>query len=60
MQSSMLAPILALITWTFVVWLWMYATRIPAIRAAGIDASRVTRKDALEVLPVSVMQVADN
>ena len=60
MQSSMLAPILALITWTFVVWLWMYATRIPAIRAAGIDASRVKRKDELEVLPVSVKQVADN
>jgi hypothetical protein len=60
MQSGMLAPVLALIMWTFVVWVWMYATRIPAIRAAGIDPSRLKRKDELDVLPVSVKQIADN
>jgi hypothetical protein len=60
MQPSILAPVLALILWTFVVWLWMYATRIPAMRTAGIDPSRIKRKDELDILPVSVKQVADN
>lgn len=60
MQPGILAPIQALIMWTFVVWLWMYATRIPAIRAAGIDPARIKRKDELDVLPVSVKQIADN
>lgn len=60
MQTSMLAPVLALIVWTFVIWVWMYATRIPAIRAAGLDPARVKRKDDLDVLPVSVQQIADN
>jgi hypothetical protein len=60
MQPSMLAPVLALIVWTFVIWTWMYATRIPAIRAAGLDPARVKRKDDLDVLPVSVQQIADN
>jgi hypothetical protein len=60
MQPSILAPALALIVWTFVIWLWMYATRIPAMRAAGIVASRIKRKDELDVLPVSVKQIADN
>lgn len=60
MQSGILAPVLALIIWTFVIWLWMYVTRIPAMRAAGIDPTRIKRKDELDVLPVSVKQVADN
>jgi hypothetical protein len=60
MQPSMLAPVLALVVWTFVIWVWMYATRIPAMRAAGLNPSRVKRKDDLDVLPVSVQQVADN
>lgn len=57
---STLTPVLALIAWTFVVWIWMYATRIPAMRAAGLDAAKVKRKSDLSVLPVKVEQVADN
>jgi hypothetical protein len=60
MHSTMLTPVLALILWTFVIWLWMYATRIPAMRAAGIDPARIKRKDELDVLPVAVTQIADN
>ena len=30
--SPMLAPVIALVLWTFVMWGWMYWTRIPAIR----------------------------
>ena len=32
-----LSPVLALVAWTLVMWIWMYATRIPAMQAAGID-----------------------
>jgi len=57
---STLTPILALIVWTFVLWIWMYATRIPAMRAAGIDPARMKRKEELDVLPTKVKQIADN
>jgi len=30
-------PVLALVAWTLVMWVWMYATRIPAMKTAGID-----------------------
>ena len=30
-------PVLTLVAWTLVMWVWMYATRIPAMQAAGID-----------------------
>lgn len=60
MAWNILTPVLALITWTFVVWFWLYATRIPAMRRAGIDPARIKRKDELDVLPVPVKQIADN
>jgi hypothetical protein len=60
MQLSILTPMLALICWTFVLWVWLYATRIPAMRAAGIDPAKVKRKGDLEPLPIKVQQVADN
>lgn len=60
MNQPMLAPMLALVLWTFVMWFWMYATRIPAIQAAGLDPAKVKQKSDLDVLPLSVRQVADN
>jgi hypothetical protein len=36
-STEFLMPVLALVAWTLVMWLWMYATRIPAMKAAGID-----------------------
>ncbi|WP_436049362.1 hypothetical protein [Phenylobacterium sp. LjRoot225] len=35
MPSPILQPIVALVLWSFVMWAWLYATRIPAIQAAG-------------------------
>jgi hypothetical protein len=35
--TEFLTPVLALVAWTFVMWIWMYATRIPAMKQAGID-----------------------
>jgi hypothetical protein len=60
MQASILTPTLALLGWTFVMWFWLYATRLPAMRAARIDPARIKRKSDLDPLPVSVQQIADN
>ena len=59
-MTSMLTPVLALIVWSLIVWVWMYATRIPAIQAAKIDTQRAQHPGSLDGLPSSVRQVADN
>jgi hypothetical protein len=58
--KSMLTPALALILWSLVMWLWMYATRIPAIRAAGLNPNEAREPRSLDVLPLKVRQVAYN
>ncbi len=60
MVPNIMTPMLALIIWTFVIWAWMYATRIPAMQRARIDARKIKRKSDLDPLPVSVQQIADN
>jgi hypothetical protein len=56
----MIAPVLTLVAWTFVMWVWMYATRIPAIQAAKIDMAELSRTGAKLELPPKVSRVADN
>jgi hypothetical protein len=48
------------VAWTFVMWVWMYATRIPAIQAAKIDMAELSRTGAKLELPPKVSRVADN
>jgi hypothetical protein len=57
---SLIPPVLALIGWTFVMWVWLYATRIPAVRAARIDLAAVSRTGGQLELPAEVTRVADN
>jgi hypothetical protein len=57
---SLIPPVLTLIGWTFVMWVWLYATRIPAIRAARVDLVAVSRTGAKLDLPPAVSRVADN
>lgn len=59
-DHGMLLPITALVGWTFVMWLWMYATRIPAIQRAGIDMKKLSRTGEALALPPRVARVADN
>ena len=59
-MHSMLTPVLALIVWTLIIWLWMYATRIPAIQAAKIDPQVAAHPGSLDILPTRVRAVADN
>jgi len=58
--QSLLTPALALIVWSLVVWAWMYTTRIPAIREAGIDPAAAREPTSLAALPLKVRQVAYN
>lgn len=50
MHSQILAPVVALVAWTLLMMLWLYATRFPAMRRKGISMKgRVgTRGGALD------------
>ncbi|MCP5178309.1 MAG: MAPEG family protein [Pseudomonadales bacterium] len=58
--SPLILPVLVLVGWTFVMWAWMYATRIPAMRRANIDVNEISRTGAKLELPPEVSRVADN
>jgi hypothetical protein len=38
-HNTILQPVVALLIWTMVMWLWMYATRLPAISKANVDTA---------------------
>jgi hypothetical protein len=60
---GILEPVVALAAWTMVMWLWMYATRIPAMNKAKIDAGSLvggTGKSLDDVLPPEVQWKAHN
>lgn len=57
---TMLTPVLALILWTLVIWVWMYATRIPAMHEAKIDPQNAIHPGSLTSLPTNARVVADN
>lgn len=60
---NMMAPVLGLIIWTFVMWFWLYAARIPAMRKAKIDPAKVKGRETyamFEGIPPQVNWVADN
>ena len=59
-MNSILAAVLALVVWTLIIWVWMYATRIPAMQKAGIKPQRAQEPDSLDSLPLSVRQIAYN
>lgn len=61
--SPILAPVVALVAWTLFMQAWLYATRLPAMKRAGISLKgRVgTRGGALEgVVPDQVNWKAHN
>ncbi|MXO68362.1 MAPEG family protein [Altererythrobacter marinus] len=60
---TILQPLVALMAWTMVMWLWMYVTRIPAMSRANIDTSDLTGgtgKDLDGVVPDRVQWKAHN
>lgn len=60
-QSSILQPVVALVAWSLVMWLWMYATRIPAIMKANMKMDPQAVNGAqMSMLPANVRWKADN
>jgi hypothetical protein len=61
MSTVMLQPVIALVLWTFVMWLWMYVTRIPAIQNMKLKMDpHVPPRDLMNQLPATVRWKADN
>lgn len=66
-QQPILLPMLVLAGWTMIIWLWMYATRLPAMSRAGIDGTKMVgstgkslRDDLVAAGEVKASWVADN
>jgi len=60
-STAILTPILALVCWTLVMWIWLYATRLPALKKAGGDLSTPEAIEATKAkVPNKVHYVADN
>lgn len=58
---QMLGPVIALVAWTLLMWIWMYATRIPAMVAANMKPdSTAPRGEQMALLPANVRWKADN
>ena len=61
MHSPILAPVVALVAWTMVMWGWMYATRIPAINRMKMRLDpNAPRGEQMATLPPNVRWKADN
>lgn len=59
-MDTILTPMLMLVAWTLVMWGWMYATRIPAMTKAQIEAQDAQHPGSLDALPSEVRRIADN
>ncbi len=61
MPSPILQPVIALVLWSFVMWAWLYATRIPAMIRLKIPADpRKPNSAFTDSLPPQVRWKADN
>ncbi len=67
MYSEILKPVVVLAAWTMIIWIWMYATRIPAMNRAKLDAKGMVgstggslRDDLIAGGEVKASWVADN
>lgn len=61
MTYPILAPVMALVLWSFVMWAWLYATRIPAIVRLKIAYDpRRPPSEFSDALPAQVRWKADN
>ena len=63
-QQEILHPVVALAAWTMIIWVWMYATRLPAMgKVPGLDATKMvggTGADLEKVLPKKTQWIAHN
>lgn len=63
-NMEILKPVVVLAAWTMVMWLWMYATRLPAMTAAKVNPDDLVKgspkKTLDDVLPHHVQWKAHN
>ncbi len=62
-NQEILRPVVALIAWTLVMLVWLIATRLPAMKAAGVDLGKLIGgkgTDADGALPPRVQWKAHN
>jgi hypothetical protein len=58
--QSTLAAATALVAWSLLIWIWMYAKRIPAMGKAKINPQDARFPGSLNGLPDDARQAADN
>ena len=60
--TTFLTPVLALIIWTLLIWVLMYARRLPAMKTAKIDPDTAKSPDGKwkEAMPLSAQASAHN
>lgn len=60
-NALLIQPVIALIIWSLVMWVWLYATRIPAIVSMKIKVDPMLPSgEQLSQLPAKVRWKADN
>ncbi len=62
-DNPIFQPVVVLLAWTMVMWLWMYATRLPAMGKAQVnpdDLVKGPKKSLDDVLPPQVQWKAHN
>lgn len=60
-HSPILLPIVSLVAWSMIMWLWMYATRLPAIFKSKMKLDpNAPRGEQMNLLPPAVRWKADN
>lgn len=67
MHADILKPVTVLALWTMVMWAWLYATRLPAMKRAKVDAINMVgstgkglREDLIAAGEEKASWVADN
>lgn len=59
-MNTLIAPVMALVAWSLLVWLWMYVQRMPAMTKAGMKPQDARFPGSLNTLPDVARQAADN
>ena len=50
-MNTLVAPVMALVAWSLVIWVWMYVQRLPAMSRAGIEPQAAAFPGGLDGLP---------
>ena len=60
-ETQIILPVIALVVWSLVMWVWMYVTRLPAMKKAKIKPDpHAVNGEQLATLPAEVRWKADN